>query len=233
MVEWALHGSPGLFGVGTVYQRDYDVTLPRPQLEWAAFVEASPTGSPVPEALARAAGAVAVVEAGPGPGGSPVPRLRPLHGTVPPFRFVRRVVAVADPRERATRFLHARVPVDTAFVERVPAAGAEPGPGRLLGVSDRPSRLELEVEVAGPGSAYLLVSRPLAAAREATLDGVSVAPDDANLGFTGLAVPPGRHLVRLRPRGTWLIMAVVISVFGLALTVAVLRAGAGERRPSR
>jgi hypothetical protein len=233
MARWALHGAPGLFGVGTVLERDYDVTLPRAQLEWATFVETSPPASPVPEALARAAGAVAVVEAGPGSEGVPVPSLRRLPGAVPPFRFVRRVVAVEDPRERSTRLLRESVPVDTAFVEREPASGSEPGAGRLLGISDRPSRLELEVEVEGPGPAYLLVSRPLVAARDVTLDGRAVAVDDANLGFTGLAVPPGRHVVRLQPRRTWLIMTGVISVLGLALTVGCLRRRPGGSRPVR
>jgi hypothetical protein len=233
MAEWALPASPGLFGVATVYERDYDVSLPRAQLEWTVFLETSPSASPMPEALARAAGVVAVVEAGPGPGGAPVPRLRPLPEPVPPFRFVRRVVAVKDPGERATRFLREGVPVDAAFVEGGAARAEEPSPARVLGVSDRPSRLELEVEVAGPGPAYLLVSRPLVATRDATLDGRAVEVDDANLGFTGLAVPPGRHIVRLQPRRTWLIMAAVSSVLGLALTVGGLRWRRGGSRPLR
>lgn len=233
MAEWAFPASPGLFGVATVYERDYDVSLPRAQLEWTVFLEESSPSSPEPGRLARAAGALGVVEAGPGAGGVLAARLRPFPDPVPPFRFVRRVVAVKDPGERATRFLREGVPVDAAFVEGGAGRAEEPSPARVLGVSDRPSRLELEVEVAGPGPAYLLVSRPLVATRDATLDGRAVVVDDANLGFTGLAVPPGRHVVRLRPRRTWLIMAVVSSVLGLALTVGGLRWRRGGVRPLR
>ena len=96
--------------------------------------------------------------------------------------------------------------------------GLVPSRGRVLRVSDRPSGLELEVEVAGPGPAYLLVCRPLVATREATVDALGVAVDDANLGFSGLAVPKGRHVVRLRPRRGWLIIAAVISALALAAT---------------
>ncbi len=152
MVEWAFPSSPGLFGVGTVLERDYDFSLTRPQLEWAVRLEEASPGSGAP-------------------------------------------------------------------------AGLAPSAGRLVRVSDRPSRLELEVEVAGPGAAYLLVCRPLVATRDATLDGRPVPVDDANHGFTGLAVPAGRHVVRLRPSGRWLIIAAVTALLGLALTASCFRRG--------
>jgi hypothetical protein len=222
--KWAFPWSPGLFGVGTVLEKDYDVTLPRAQLDWVLFMEESPADSPVPLALARAAGAVAVVDAGPGPGGRPEPRLRFLADPVPPFRFVRRVVRSGAPRELATRYLRERVPVDAAFLVQ-PGEEATVSPGRVVRVSDRPSRLELEVEVEGPGPAYLLACRPLVATREATLDGRRVAVDEALLGFTGLSIPAGRHVVRLQPSLTWLIIATVLSMTGLATTLRLLRRG--------
>ena len=218
--RWAIPFSPGLWGVATVFERDYDISLPRPQVDWAVFLEESPAGSPHPARLARAAGAVAVVEAAPGRAG-PVPSLRPLEGAVPPYRFVGRVVPVADPRARARRFLLEGAPVDAAFVAA--AASVSPSPGRVLRVSDRPPGLELEVEAEGPGPAYLLVARPLAAARDARLDGRPVSVDDANLGFTGVAVPPGRHVVRLRPPADWMIIAAVTSLLGIALTAFLYR----------
>lgn len=219
---WAFPFSPGLWGIATVSSRDYDVSLPRPQLDWAILLEESPRGGPVPERLARATGAQAVVEAA-FRDGRPVPALRRLDGAVPPYRFVRRLVAVADPRQRARRFLGEGVPADTAFVASGP--GAPLSPGRVLRVSDRPSGLELLVESDGPGPAYLLVSRPLAAAREARLDGRPVAVDDANLGLTGLAVPKGRHIVRLRPPTGWTIIPAVSSLLGLAVISVLARRG--------
>jgi hypothetical protein len=150
-----------------------------------------------------------------GAGGSPVPGLRLFRDPVLPVRFVARVFREAGPREAATRFLRERAPVDAAFLS-VPGTPLVPSPGRVLRISDRPSRLEIDVEVVGPEHGYLLVCRPLAAARAATLDGRPVVVDDANVGFAGLAIPPGHHVIRLRPRRSWLIIAAVISAWALA-----------------
>ena len=219
---WALPFVPGLFGVASVLEPDYDVALPRAQLDWALFLEDAPRDSPLPERLARAAGAEAVIEAAPSASG-PAPSLRRLEDPVPPFRFVSRVVAVADARERARRFLLEGAPADAAFVE-APLALASASP-RVLRISDRPSGLELEVDVGPPGPAFLLVARPLAAARDARLDGRPVGVVDANLGFTGVVVPEGRHVLRLRTPTRWTIIAGVMTILGLAATVVLVRGG--------
>ncbi len=227
MTRWAIPFSTSRFGVASVFEMDYDVALPRPQLEWVSFVESSPADSPVPAALARAAGALGAVVGMAGPGGRPTPALHPFPDPVPPFRFVDRVVREDDPRKLAIRFLREGVPTAAAFVIGA-GEGLVPSRGRVLRVSDRPSGLELEVEVSGPEPAYLLVCRPLATTRETVVDGQRVAVDDANIGFSGLAVPKGRHLVRLRPYRGWLIIAAVISASSLA-AVSFL---CGRRRPA-
>lgn len=220
MAAWAFPFTPGLWGVGTVHERDYDFSLPRAQLDWVLFLEGLPRRSPVPGLLARAAGARAVVDADPSARG---PRLLPIREPVSPFRFVRRLVRAPGVREAAERFLREGAPADAAVL--VGGEGeATPGAGRVVRVSDRPSRLEIEVAVEGPDPAYLLVARPVVATRDAAIDGRPVAVDDANLGFTGLAVPPGRHVVRLRPPGRWLIIAAVLSILGLATTSTLMAA---------
>ncbi|MBK6405414.1 MAG: hypothetical protein IPF66_10405 [Holophagales bacterium] len=86
--RWALPFSASRWGAVTVFERDYDVSLPRPQLEWVLFVEGSPDGSFVLAALARAAGAVGAVMGEPGPAGrdrSGVPLL-PGSGPAVPVR---------------------------------------------------------------------------------------------------------------------------------------------------
>ncbi|HYN42979.1 MAG TPA: hypothetical protein VE129_14465, partial [Thermoanaerobaculia bacterium] len=126
----------------------------------------------------------------------------------------------------STRFLREGAPTEGAFIR---GAGEDfvPSRGRVLRVSDRPSRLELEVEVTGPGPAYLLVCRPLATTHEALVDARRVAVDDANLGFSGLAVAKGRHVVQLRPERGWLIIAAVTSALALAAITYLSR----RRRP--
>jgi hypothetical protein len=232
MAEWALPWSPGLFGVGTVLEADYDFSLPREQLEWTLLVEASPVGSLLPLALARAAGASAVVEAGPAAGRIAAPTLRFLRDPVPPVRFVRRVVPCGDLSEQARSYLQGGVPVDTAFPLRSGEVDL-PAAGRVLRVSDRPSSLEIDVEVAGESAGYLLVCRPLVATRDATIDGRPAAVEDANVGFTGLVVPAGRHLIRLQPSRTWLMIAAMISALGFAATAVLLRSGRPAERPTR
>ncbi len=228
--RWASPTVASRFGVANVLERDYDVSLPLPQLDRVLLLETAPPGSPVPAALARAAGAVATVEGGRDPDGRAVPVLRPIPDPVPPFRFVARLVRGGNPREAAARFLAAGAPVDVAFVPGTRAV-EEAAPGRLLRVSDRPSGLELEVEGLGPGASRLLLSRPLVAARRALLDGRAVAVEEANGGFATVAVPPGRHLLRLRPEGGWLIIAAVLAAVGLAVTVVLLR-GRGAGAPT-
>ena len=227
--RWAYPSVGGRFGVANVLERDYDAALPLPQLDRVLLLETAPSGSPVPAALARAAGAVASVEGGQDPDGNAVPVLRPIPDPVPPYRFVARLVRGGSPREAAARFLAAGAPTDVAFV---PGARAveEAAPGRLLRASDRPAGLELEVEGLGPGGSVLFLSRPLVAARRALLDGRPVAVEEANGGFVAVAVPPGRHLLRLRPERGWLIIAAVLAAFGLFATVFLARSGRGGRR---
>ena len=213
--RWAFPSSASRFGAASVFERDYDAALPRPQLDWVLFLESSPAGSPVPAALARAAGALGAVVGEPGPSGLSAPALRLFRDPVPPFRFVDRVVRGGDPQQLARRFLLEGVPTGAAFVAGA-GEGLVPSRGQVLRVSDRPSGLELEVEAGAPGPAYLLVCRPLAATRETLVDGRKVEVDDANLGFSGLAIPRGRHVVRLRPYRGWLIIAAVTSAFALA-----------------
>ncbi len=222
MASWAIPWTFTRFGIGSVYEADYDAALPRAQLEWALLLEKAPTGGPLAVALARSAGAVAVVTYETSPAGRPVPRLLPVARPVPPIRFVSSVVREPGPLAAATRFLRDRAPVDAAVLSS-PGPPLVPSAGRVLRVSDRPDRLEVEVEVAGPAPGYLFVARPLVAARRATIDGRSAAVDDVNVGFAGLTVPPGRHVVRLRPSGGWLMIAAVMSVLGLLATVRLFR----------
>ena len=63
------------------------------------------------------------------------------------------------------------------------------------------------------------------AAEEATIDGRPARVSRVAFGFAGLAVPPGRHALRLRPDTRWVKIGAMISAFtalvlGAALLVA-------------
>ncbi len=226
MTSWAVPWTATRFGVASVLEGDYDAALPRAQFDWAILLEQSPVEGPLAAALARWSGALGVVETGRGAAGRPVPRVRLLPDPAAPVRFVRRVVREGAPRAAAARFLYERAPVDTAFLTGQGEA-LEPSAGKVLRVSDRPSRLEIEVEVDGPGPAYLLVCRPGVAAGDARVDGRPVTVDETVIGYSGIAVPKGRHVIRLRPHRGWLIIAAVISALGLVAVTFLFR----RRRP--
>jgi hypothetical protein len=232
MTEWGIPWTFTRFGVASILEADYDAALPRAQFEWTLLLEDSPPGSPMAEALARAAGARGAIVPDRGAGGRPRAGLRLFHDPVSPVRFVARVLREAGPREAATRFLRERAPVDAAFLS-APGAPLVPSPGRVLGISDRSSRLEVDAEVVGPEPGYLLVCRPLVAACVATLDGRTVVVDDANVGFAGLAIPPGRHVVRLRPRRSWLIIATVLSALALSVSTVLYKRDSRMKTPGR
>ncbi|MHB1044761.1 MAG: hypothetical protein ACYC4P_02000 [Thermoanaerobaculia bacterium] len=227
MTAWAIPWTFTRFGVASVYEADYDAALPRAQLEWAMLLEETPPDGPLAGALARVAGAVGVVTHETLPHGRPVPRLLPVASPVLPVRFVSQVVREPGPLAASTRFLRDRAPADTVVLS-APGESLVPSAGRVLRIADRPDLLEVEVEVEGPAHGYLFVARPHVAARRATVDGRAVHVDDANVGYAGLPVPPGRHVVRLRPSGRWLIIAGLMTTLGLLATVALHR-----RSPSR
>lgn len=226
MTFWAVPWTATRFGVASVLEGDYDAALPRAQFDWAILLEQSPAEGPLAAALARWSGALGVVETDRRAAGPPEPRLRLLPDPAAPVRFVRRVVREGEPRAAATRFLYERAPVEIAFLTGRGEPQA-PSAGRVLRVSDRPSRLEIEVEVDGPGPAYLLACRPIVATRDAELDGRPATVDETVIGYSGIAVPKGRHVVRLRPYRRWLIIASVISALGLVAITSLFR----RRRP--
>ena len=196
-------GYASLFGVAYVLEPDYDVSLPQEAGEWNRLVSRSaPVSSGMTLRFARAVGAAAVLRSARDEGGRFVPALRPLEGPLPPYRFAGRVVSDPDGLGLFKKFLDGGADPLTAWVVR-PGAPLDRAASEaaLLSVRDRADGLFLEVEVKGPSDGYLMLWRLRAATREAVLDGHPVEVEDAAFGFTGLAVPPGRHRLRFRPPG--------------------------------
>jgi hypothetical protein len=185
--------------VAYVFEPDYDVALPREAAEWNRLLSRTAPVSPgMTLRMARAAGAAVVLQSV-RENGRFVPVLRPLRDPLPPYRFVNRVVSDPDGLQLFKRFLDEEADPLAAWVVRAGKPEAEVVPrGEVLSVRDRADGLFLEVEVK-ERDGYLLLFRLRAAAEEATLDGRPVVVEDATFGFTGVAVPPGRHLLRFRP----------------------------------
>jgi hypothetical protein len=214
-----------LFGVGYQFEVDYDLSLSMEAFEWNRLLARAVLETP-PLAMrfVRGVGVSAIVRSDRGEDGRYRSGLEPVPNPVPPYRFAGRLVASADARSVFRRLLEEGFPVDTAYVdEAVPGVSSAPAAGRILAVDDRPSGLFLDVEVDGPGPGFLMLYRLREAAEEATLDGRPAGVSRLAFGFTGLAVPEGRHRVRLRPDTRWVKIGCVIStVFALALAAALL-----------
>ena len=217
---------PALFGVASLFALDYDLTLPAEAVEWTRLLQSAlPGPGPLPLRFLRAAGAAAVVRSEPSPGGRWVPRVERISEPLPPWRFASRVVADPDGRQLFRRFLEEGVDAGTAYVEEAPAAESRPSPGRLVSVRDGGDGLTVVAEVDGPSEGFLMVYRLRQAAVEATVDGRRVGVSRMAFGFAGLRVPPGRHIIRLRPDTRWVKMGVVAMLAGgVALVVLSLRA---------
>jgi hypothetical protein len=214
-----------LFGVGYQFEVDYDLSLSVEAFEWTRLLSrAVPETPPLASRLLRGVGVSAIVRSERGEDGRYRPRLERILDPVPPYRFATRLVASADARAVFRRLLEDDFRVDTAYVdEAVPGVSPAPAAGRILAVDDRPSGLFLDVEVEGPGPGFLMVYRLREAAEEATLDGRPAGVSRVAFGFAGLAVPEGRHSVRLRPDTRWVKIGSMISaVTALALAVALL-----------
>jgi hypothetical protein len=212
---------PSLFGVASAFALDYDLTLPLEAVEWTRLLRAAlPRGGPIPPNFLRTAGVAAIASSEQEADGSWALAIHAVPEPLSPFRFAPRVVAHEDGRALFKTFLDERADPGTAYVEEAPGP-APPSPGRVLEVRDRADALELAVEVDGPGDAFLMIFRLRQATRDATLDGRPAAVADAGFGFSGLRVPAGRHVVRLRPDTLWvkigamttLAAAIVLGVF--------------------
>lgn len=221
-------GYASLFGAAYILEPDYDVSLPQEAAEWNRLMSRSaPVSGGMTFRMARAAGATAVLQSLPGMDGRFVPALRPLRDPLPPYRFVARVVSDPDGLHLFKRFLDEGVDPFAAWVVR-PGAAAATGAsgGSVLSVRDRADGLFLEVDVKGPGAGYLMLWRLRAATEEATLDDRPVTVEDAAFGFSGLAVPSGRHRLSFRPSG-----GPVRWGLGAAAIGAVVCAALWTRRP--
>jgi len=225
-VESLMPEYPGLFGFASLFVSDYDLTLPVEAVEWTRLLTAAlPEPGPLPTRLLVNAGASAVVRSEPAAGGGWAVRVEPLSGGRPPWRFAARVVSDPDGRRLFRRFLEDGIDAGIAYVDEEPAGERRPSAGRLLSIRDAGDALTIAAEVDGPADAFLMLFRLRQACAEATLDGQPVAVARTDFGFAGVRVPPGRHVVRLRPDTRWVKIGLVGTLTGCAAFLALALRG--------
>ena len=210
------------FGIETVMESDYDLTALRPTEELTgAMLEIGKTPSPRwPQPLAAMSNAWYRV----------VPRAVPETetdlATIEPVAFL--------PLERQPRYYFADVMVPirgrddfvkilrsypvgnrTAFV----ANAFPPARGIVHGSETRANDIRLDVE--SFGRAFLVISVTPHKYWRVTIDGRRVTPAITNLGYQGLEIPRGRHVVEMRYRNPLIAVGGAISIAALILLAAI------------
>jgi hypothetical protein len=214
-----------LFGYAYFLELDYDYSLPREAFEWGRFLhKAVPARTGLDDRLLRAGGVAAKIVTR-FSGGELGLRLGAFKDPLSPYRFARRAVFDTDGKRLLGRLLDEAFEPGTAYVHASDAPSAL-SVGRVLRVADRPSALTIDADVTGPGASVLMVHRLGVATSDATLDGSPVATRDLSFGFTEVTVPPGRHLVRLRPSTRWVKIGATLTGISLLVLVAL-----ASRRP--
>ncbi|MFI5180229.1 MAG: hypothetical protein ACHQPI_02435 [Thermoanaerobaculia bacterium] len=213
---------PALFGVASLFSPDYDLTLPEEADEWIRLLGTA-LAEPRPASLRLLvnAGASAVVRSEAPPGGRYATHVEPFVEKVAPWRFASRVVSDPDGRRLFERFLKEGIDPEAAYVREGPPGESRVASGRVLSVVDRGDALTLEVDASGPEESFLMLFRLRIACDEAEMDGKRTPVAPVDFGFAGVRVPPGQHVLRLRPDTRWVKIGLVGTVAGCAVVLAL------------
>jgi hypothetical protein len=136
-------------------------------------------------------------------------------GAHPRYWFASRLLPARDAAEVADHIVTSETRQGDAFVDGeafVPAAA------RVSRVVETPSRVRIEVQ--SEGRAFLVAAVTAHKYWHASLDEGATPIVITNLGFQGVVVPAGRHLIELRYHNPRIIPALIVSAIALALAVA-------------
>ena len=216
------------YGVRTAAEVDYDLTglrtsddftraaveLRRTVPDWLDYVAAM---SNVRCVLFYRPPSQAYAEAGADPD-----RVNPLRvierQPQPRYYFASAVATARDRQEFVTRIAGGGYDPRTAFVAGAPF---QPAAGRVLRANDGANFARIEVE--SEGNAFLVMSITAHKYWSATIDGTQVPNILTNLGYQGVAVPRGRHVVELRYRNPLIAIGAGVSLVTLLALVFAAR----------
>jgi len=119
----------------------------------------------------------------------------------------------------------------TAMIADGPARRSRPGFRGASRITSRvPDRIEIEVESSGPGELVLLEAYD--PGWRATVDGQPTSVRRVNFGFRGVAVPAGRHVVRMWYRPPAVVAGGLMSAAALLGVLIAVVALSTSRRPA-
>jgi hypothetical protein len=208
------------YGLRTVIDGDFDVTDLQPEQDFTAAVWelAAPGGPPDWIDLAMSMSNAWYV------GLYRDPKEALAHGWTrdvepvkfvpgrryPRYYFATQLVHMRDPDDFVHQLRTRRFPRQVAFI-REPAFA--PAPGTVRGKREWPNGARLDVVT--QGRAFLVMSVTPHKYWRVTIDGAPAPSLVTNVGYQGVAVPPGPHVVEMRYRNP--LVAVGGAITGLAL----------------
>jgi hypothetical protein len=141
----------------------------------------------------------------------------------PRYYFASQIATARDRTEFVNKIAGGGYDTRTAFVADEPF---RPAPGTVIRSAESANRARIEVEAAGV--AFLVVSVTAHKYWTFTIDGVEVPAVVTNVGYQGVVVPRGRHVVEMRYHNPLVAAGAAIS---LATLLGLVFAG-WRRRPA-
>ena len=151
-------------------------------------------------------------------------RLDPIRFTErapqPRYYFASAVETARDRQEFVSRLSAGGHDPRTAFIAGAPFV---PAAGRVLRASDGANHARIEVETAG--TAFLVMSVTAHKYWSVSIDGAEARSVVTNLGYQGVVVPQGRHVVEMRYRNLLIAAGGAISLATLLALLFAARRG--------
>jgi hypothetical protein len=136
----------------------------------------------------------------------------------PRYFFATRMVAIRDRADFVATLAHTRNARSLACVY---AAPFQPAPGVVRAWSESTNTARIDVEAAG--NAFLVMSVTPHKYWRVSIDGHDAQAIVTNVGYQGVAVPAGRHVVEMRYRNPLITLGAAVSIVALLALLLAAR----------
>ena len=141
----------------------------------------------------------------------------------PRYYFATKIVPIEDRADFVDRLASGRYDKRTAFVSALPAPGfaLSANPSVVRSWEERGNRTRIDVDAGGVS--YLVMSVTPHRYWRITIDGQRTEAIVTNLGFQGIVVPAGHHVIEMHYRNPLIAIGAAISLAGLLALLFVAR----------
>jgi hypothetical protein len=149
-------------------------------------------------------------------------------GNHPRYWFARELVSIRDRNDFVDRLQQTRYRPGTAFIHD---AAFTPAPAIVRNVRETTQSARIDVEA--QGRAFLVMSVTPHKYWRITIDGVDAPAVVTNIGYQGVDVPAGKHVVEMRYRNPLIAAGGAISIASLLALFVFVRRGTIDAEPQR